>query len=172
MKIKHTENMPNNPASPLFSMLPRELWYVIWTDATAPYEDPDHLFVTNEYYYRPCHTARLKTDTNLLRTCRWIWLEANTMPMLQAEHSFYYHRAAPDGRNLQRMAKLTGHNRQNFGHCIYLPKCISSATQRPGRQPPKLLSPDPPPCLEISNRACCILRCATRIGGTGRMKHH
>lgn len=103
-------------ASPLFSTLPRELRDLIWAYATAPYEDPDQKFEGNEYYCRPGHTARLKTDTNLLFTCRRIWLEANAMPMLQAEHSFYYHRAAPDARSPQWMSKLTSHNRQNFGH--------------------------------------------------------
>jgi len=36
--------------------------------------------------------------------------------MLQAEHSFYYHRAAPDARGPEWMGRLTEHNRRNFGH--------------------------------------------------------
>ncbi|TKA28223.1 hypothetical protein B0A50_04195 [Salinomyces thailandicus] len=103
-------------ASPLFTTLPRELRDLIWAYATAPYEDPNAKFEETAYYYRPGHTARLKTDTALLLTCRRIWLEANAMPMLQSEQSFYYHRAAPDARNPQWMASLTDHNRHNLGH--------------------------------------------------------
>lgn len=103
-------------ASPLFSKLPRELRDLIWAYVTAPFEDPTRTFDPTAYYCRPGHTACLKTDTAVLRTCRRIWLEANAMPMLQAEHSFYYNRAAPDSRNPQWMAKLTDLNRQNFGH--------------------------------------------------------
>ncbi|KAI6875672.1 hypothetical protein KC323_g125 [Hortaea werneckii] len=103
-------------ASPLFSKLPRELRDLIWAYSTAPYEDPDGKFNERAYYYRPGHTARLKSDTALLLTCRRIWLEANAMPMLQAEHSFYFHRAAPDARNSAWMSRLTDKNRRDFGH--------------------------------------------------------
>ena len=103
-------------ASPLFSKLPRELRDLIWEFATAPFEDETEEFETTAYYYRPGHTARLKTDIAVLQTCRRAFLEANTLPMLQAEHSYYYHRAAPDGRDPAWMAKLTEHNRRNFGH--------------------------------------------------------
>lgn len=103
-------------ASPLFSVLPRELRDHIWAFATAPYEDPNEKFEQTAYYYRPGHAARLKTDTAILLTCRRAWLEANALPMLQAEHSFYYRRPAPDKRDPEWTAKLTAHNRQNFGH--------------------------------------------------------
>ncbi|KAK3112785.1 hypothetical protein LTR53_010582 [Teratosphaeriaceae sp. CCFEE 6253] len=103
-------------ASPLFAMLPREVRDLIWVFATAPFEDPNAKFEENAYYYRPGHTACFRTDTTLLRTCRRVWLEANALPMLQAEHSFYYNRAAPDKRDHAWMGQLTPHNWQNFGH--------------------------------------------------------
>ncbi|KAK4550241.1 hypothetical protein LTR36_003208 [Oleoguttula mirabilis] len=103
-------------ASPLFSVLPPEIRDDIWAYATAPYEDPNGKFEETAYYYRPGHTARLRTDTALLLTCRRVWLEANALPMLQAEHSFYYHRPAPDKKDPEWTAKLTERNRQNFGH--------------------------------------------------------
>ncbi|KAI6824741.1 hypothetical protein KC340_g11189 [Hortaea werneckii] len=106
----------NQLASPLFSKLPRELRDLIWAYSTAPYEDPDGKFNKTAYYYRPGHTARLKSDTALLLTCRRVWLEANAMPMLQAEHSFYFHRAAPDARDPAWMSRLTDKNRRDFGH--------------------------------------------------------
>ena len=102
--------------SPLFTQLPREIRDHIWTYATAPYEEENHQYARNAYYYRPGHTARLRTDTDLLLTCRRAWLEANALPMLQAEHCFWYHREAPDCRNKEWMAKLTAANRRNFGH--------------------------------------------------------
>ncbi|KAK4574746.1 hypothetical protein LTR86_001587 [Recurvomyces mirabilis] len=103
-------------SSPLFSVLPRELRDIIWEYATAPFEDQSQKFDENTYYYRPVHTARLKSHTALLLTCRRAWLEANAMPMLQAEHSFYYHREAPDRRDTAWTAGLTALNRRNFGH--------------------------------------------------------
>ncbi|KAK0276429.1 hypothetical protein LTR91_019547 [Friedmanniomyces endolithicus] len=102
-------------SSPLFSVLPRELRDLIWALATAPYEDPNAKFEKTAYYYRPGHTARLRTEVALLLTCRRVWLEANALPMLQAEQSFYYFRGAPDGRDPEWMARLTKHNSQNLG---------------------------------------------------------
>lgn len=101
--------------SSLFSSLPREIRDLIWGFATSPVEDPEHQYATNEYYYRPGHTARHKTCYNLLLTCRRVWLEANAMPMLQAEHAFWFYRAAPDARNPEWMEKLTAKNRMDFG---------------------------------------------------------
>nr|POE75169.1 hypothetical protein CFP56_63404 [Quercus suber]POE94752.1 hypothetical protein CFP56_16989 [Quercus suber] len=102
--------------SPLFALLPRELRNMIWAYATAPFEDPSRRFEATACYFRPDHTASLKTTTALLSTCRRIWLESHAMPMLQAEHCFYYHRPAPDRRDKAWMANLTERNRQDFGH--------------------------------------------------------
>ena len=102
--------------SPLFSTLPREIRDLIWSFATAPVEDETQKYAVNGYYCRPGHRARHKTYTSLLYTCRRVWLEANALPMLQAEHCFWYHRAAPDQRNPEWMANLTELNRRNFGH--------------------------------------------------------
>lgn len=101
--------------SPLFSLLPRELRDLIWTFATAPTEDETNPYDKTKFFYRPGHTAKLKTDYNILLTCRRAWLEAHPFPMLQAEHSFWYYRAAPDGRSNKWMAALTPLNRKYFG---------------------------------------------------------
>ena len=101
--------------SPLFTLLPRELRDLIWAFATAPVEDENKPFNKNAYYYRPGHTAKLKTDYSILLTCRQAWLEAHALPMLQAEHAFWYHRAAPDARSKEWMANLTTLNRKHFG---------------------------------------------------------
>lgn len=101
--------------STLFAQLPRELRNYIWAFATAPIEDDKHAYETHKFYYRPGHVAKLKTDYSLLLTCRRAWLEAHALPMLQAEHSFWYYRAAPDGRSKQWMAGLTALNHKYFG---------------------------------------------------------
>jgi hypothetical protein len=88
---------------------------LIWAFATAAVEDANQPFDKNAYYYRPGHTAKLKTNYNILLTCRQAWLEAHALPMLQAEHSFWYHRAAPDARSKEWMANLTPLNRKHFG---------------------------------------------------------
>ena len=101
--------------SPLYSLLPREMRDLIWAFATTPVEDKAHPYKNTEFYYRPGHTARLKTDFNISLTCRRAWLEAHALPMLQAEHSFWYDRAAPDARSREWMASLTRLNRKHFG---------------------------------------------------------
>lgn len=101
--------------SVLFDKLPREIRDNIWAYATAQTEDPNHLYEKNRFYCRPGHTARHRTSTTLLYTCRRVWLEAHMLPMLQAEHCFWYYRNAPDGRDAKWMAKLTAMNRRDFG---------------------------------------------------------
>ena len=101
--------------SPLFTLLPQEIRDLVWAFATAPMEDKDNPYKENAYYYRPGHKARLKTDCALLLTCRRVWLEAHAYPMLQAEHSFWYYRQAPDARTKEWMANLTPLNRKHFG---------------------------------------------------------
>ncbi|EMC91570.1 hypothetical protein BAUCODRAFT_45007, partial [Baudoinia panamericana UAMH 10762] len=119
--------------SSLFN-LPRELRDIVWAYATAPYEDPQAKFEESAYYCRPGHIARLKSDVALLLTCRRIWLEANAMPMLQAEHLYYFYRPAPDERTKWWMAQLSDHNRANFGHLhMYAQMCnIERLTATPG----------------------------------------
>lgn len=102
--------------SPLFASLPREIRDLVWAFVTAPVEEEGERYAENEYYCRPGHRAPHKTHTSLLRTCRRVWLEANALPMLQAEHCFWYYRAAPDARTPEWMASLTATNRRNFGH--------------------------------------------------------
>jgi hypothetical protein len=111
--------------SPFFSMLPREIRDLIWAFATAPYEVEEKRYDANEYYCRPGHTAPLKTDFWLLLTCRRVWLEANPLPMLQAEHCFWYYRAAPDARNPEWMASLTRSNRKHFGLLHLFPQMFA-----------------------------------------------
>lgn len=121
-------------SSPLFSQLPREIRESIWALATAPFEDEERPYHEQQYCYRPGHTHRLKTHVSLLLTCRRIWLEANRLPMLQAEHCFYYHRSAPDARTRAWMDALTPLNRKNCGslHLFAQMLAIEPLTAAPG----------------------------------------
>ena len=55
--------------------------------------------------------------------------------MLQAEHCFWYYRAAPDGRNKEWMGSLTKLNRENFGelHLFAQMFAIEGLESKPGR---------------------------------------
>ena len=39
--------------SPVFTLLPREIRDLIWTFATAPFEDEENKYSTEAFYYRP-----------------------------------------------------------------------------------------------------------------------
>ena len=81
---------------PLFQ-LPKELRDMILEYASSQSEDLKRRYEETSFYYRPGHTARLKTYTSLLFTCRRVWLEANSLPMKLAEHSFWFQRGPYDG---------------------------------------------------------------------------
>lgn len=82
--------------SPLYTNLPKELRDLIFAFASSQSPDENHQYDPNAYYYRPDHPARLRTSTSLLQTCRLIWLEANALPMYQAEHAFWFQRGPYD----------------------------------------------------------------------------
>ena len=76
--------------SPLFGILPAEIRNDIFSLALLQYEDPTQPYPENDFCYRPGHRARRILSTELLLTCRRIWLEANHWPMEQAVHSFWF----------------------------------------------------------------------------------
>lgn len=82
--------------SPLFYKLPKELRDCIFELSCTQSPDERHTYEANSFYHRPGHTARLKTHTSLLHTCRRIWLEAHALPMRQAEHAFWFQRGPYD----------------------------------------------------------------------------
>lgn len=75
--------------SPLFNLLPPEIRNNIFSLALLQYEDLAHPYPENSFCCRPGHRARRVVDTNLLLTCRRVWLEANHWPMEQAVHTFW-----------------------------------------------------------------------------------
>lgn len=120
--------------SVLFDKLPFEIRTLIWQLATAQCEDKKRKYANGSWYYRPGHTARAITHTDLLLTCRRIWLEANVFPMSQSEQCFYYYRSAPDGRRPTWTAKLTENNFNSLGtvHLYAQMHVIEKLSSKPG----------------------------------------
>lgn len=117
--------------SPLYSKLPKELRDYIFELSCTQSPDERHLYDTNSYYYRPGQTARQRTYTALLQTCRRVWLESNALPMRQAEHAFWFQRGPYDrhrdhgwqansanerDRYKRRFNSLTKRNLANVSH--------------------------------------------------------
>lgn len=129
-----TSKCHSQEQAPIFS-LPREIRDEIWAFATAQFEDADHKYEAKEYYCRPGHRARSKTYSELLLTCRRVWIEAHAMPMLQARAVYWYKRPAPDQRDPEWTARLTNSNRADFGHLhMFTQMCeIERLTKYKGR---------------------------------------
>lgn len=79
----------NQDQSPLFSILPPEIRREIYSHALSVYENIDRPYDKNSYWWRPGDTARLRSATELLRTCRRIYNEAWLLQFAHAEHRFY-----------------------------------------------------------------------------------
>jgi len=77
--------------SPLFP-LPQELRDLIYAFALAPWNSRAHAYGTREYYYRPDCVAKHMVLTDLLLTCRRVWLEANAVAIKQWRPRFWYGR--------------------------------------------------------------------------------
>lgn len=75
---------------PLFSKLPGELRNRIFEFACAPSEDPNHRYEHTDYWFRPGYHAKPKYETNLLRTCRRIWIESHSLPIALAVPTFWF----------------------------------------------------------------------------------
>ena len=75
--------------SPLFKVA-AELRNLIFEYATQPYDDPESHYNSTDLYYRPEHRARHITSCSLLLSYRRVWLEANHLPMQQADHAFWF----------------------------------------------------------------------------------
>ncbi len=103
--------------SPLFK-LPKELRDMIFEYASTQSPDPRHEYRETEFYYRPGNTARHKTYTSLLFTCRRAWLEANAMPMQQAEHCFWFQRGPYDTQGDSGWAINLRHERDRYARFL------------------------------------------------------
>ena len=75
--------------SPLFSVIPGEIRNAIFELALSEYEDPERKYDVATYYYRPGYTARKRIATQLLLTCRRVWLETRHLPSSLSEHAWW-----------------------------------------------------------------------------------
>ncbi|KAJ5081140.1 hypothetical protein N7456_013378 [Penicillium angulare] len=73
---------------PLFS-LPAELRYEIFSHALTSAPDKTRPIDQDAYCTRPGYETLSRTYTELLRTCKRIYMEAWFMPFLLSEHPFY-----------------------------------------------------------------------------------
>lgn len=108
------------PQSRLFS-LPQELRDLIYAFALAPWDDRAHSYGTREYYYRPGHVAKQMVLTDLLLSCRRVWLEANTMAIKQWRPTFWY------GRGPESKEWMHGMERGHAKHDRFVKKMTDNA---------------------------------------------
>ncbi|KAJ7512539.1 hypothetical protein B0H11DRAFT_1951633 [Mycena galericulata] len=87
-----TSNVHNQLQSPLFSTLYPELRNIVFRYALTEYDDPLCPYSKHAYYYRPGFQFAGKIDTNLLLTCRVVYLETHLLPVSLNEHVFWQHR--------------------------------------------------------------------------------
>ncbi|KAH0539055.1 hypothetical protein FGG08_004401 [Glutinoglossum americanum] len=92
------------PNCPLFTRIPPELRTRIYEYALAEYDDLDHPYREDTFYYRPGYHYHRRIDTSLLLTCRLVYLESHLIPLSVNEHVFYYYRGHPTLRQLDAIA--------------------------------------------------------------------
>lgn len=82
-------------ACPLFTRIPPEIRNSIFKLALTEYDDTDHPYEEETTYCRPDYYFPHRIDTDLLRTCRRIYLEAHLLPVALNEHVFWCYRGPP-----------------------------------------------------------------------------
>ena len=81
-----SHNINPQSSSPLFSTLPPELRTIIFHYALLASPDPQKPYSRHSYWYRPGYTHARSIATNLLRTCRRVYLETHSLPLELNEH--------------------------------------------------------------------------------------
>jgi hypothetical protein len=91
------ENVDLQLSSPLFNgRIPSEIRDHIFEYVLTEDEDDDAPFQLDNHYSRPDYRAKKSLLTNLLLTCRRVYLEAYHLPMINKEHVFWHWRE-PEG---------------------------------------------------------------------------
>ena len=75
--------------SPLFSQLPGEIRHLIYEYALLGYPNRARPYSKHSYHYRPGYTYARAINTNLLLSCRRIYLEVGHLAVIQNEHLIY-----------------------------------------------------------------------------------
>ncbi|KAJ7731149.1 hypothetical protein DFH07DRAFT_847764 [Mycena maculata] len=74
---------------PLFATLYPEIRNLVFRHALTEYDDLTRPYNKHEFYYRPGFQFTGRIDTNLLLTCRLVYLETHLVPMALNEHVFW-----------------------------------------------------------------------------------
>jgi hypothetical protein len=78
-----------------------ELRNIVFTLALTEYDDPTRPYSKHECFYRPGFEFAGRIDTNLLLTCRLVYLETHLAPIALNEHVFWMHPSrGPPGRSI------------------------------------------------------------------------
>ena len=85
-------------ACPLFTRIPPEIRNSIFKLALTEYDDTEHPYEQSAAFCRPEYQFRHRIDTDLLRTCRRIYLETYLIPVGINEHVFWCYRGPPGRR--------------------------------------------------------------------------
>ncbi len=72
--------------SPLFTILPAEIRNVIFQFILQGHPDPNRPYSRHSFWYRPGYTHARKIATELLLTCRRVYLEIDLLPLVFNEH--------------------------------------------------------------------------------------
>ena len=106
--------------SPLYSLLPKEIRDMIFALATTQCENPQEPYEETDWWYRPGYQARHRSRTNLLLTCRRVWLETSALPLKDAVHPYWYNneRRPPHAGSMEDWS-FTLLNLQNV-HTVHL----------------------------------------------------
>ncbi|KAJ5190197.1 uncharacterized protein N7498_009182 [Penicillium cinerascens] len=92
--------------SGLFSVLPPEIRSEIFAFALASAPDTTQPIGQDEYCTRPGYETRHFCWTQLLRTCKRVYMEAWFMPFIWSEHTFYMARAERSPRRTMSVEKM------------------------------------------------------------------
>lgn len=86
--VKITSHPYINPQinSPLFTIIPAEIRTQIFQYALIGYPDPARPYSQHSFWYRPGYTHARAIVTNLLLTCRRVYLETDLLPLQLNEH--------------------------------------------------------------------------------------
>jgi len=95
--------------SPLFR-LPPELRLQIWSALSAAYDDVNCPYEPNSHYCRPGYTCAQRIETDFLRVCRSIYLEAYHLPLSVNEMIFYCYRGPRGDPDFEVNATADGVN--------------------------------------------------------------
>ncbi|KAI9802305.1 MAG: hypothetical protein M1833_001811 [Piccolia ochrophora] len=81
---------------PLFTRIPGEIRNLIFHFALLSDDDKTRPYPATEYYCRPGYRYHQRIHTDLLSTCRLIYLEAHTLPLAVNEHVMWRYRGPED----------------------------------------------------------------------------